>query len=113
MDDCLFCNMACGKIVPKEILYENDFVFAIDDINPQAPVHVLLIPKTHHDTILDNLDATTREALHTGIREVVKLKGLGDRGFRVVTNAGKDAGQTVGHLHFHILGGEPLSETMC
>lgn len=113
MEDCLFCNMASRKIPPKEILYEDDTVFAIDDISPQAPVHVLLIPKNHYDNILEDLDASTLEALHTGIKKVAKIKGLNDGGFRVITNVGKDAGQTVNHLHFHIVGGEPLSEKMC
>lgn len=113
MEDCLFCDMASGNIPLKEILYEDDTVFAIDNISPQAPVHVLLIPKNHYDNILENLDASTLEALHAGIKEVAKIKGLNVGGFRVITNAGKDAGQTVKHLHFHILGGEPLSEKMC
>lgn len=113
MEGCLFCDMASGKIPLKEILYEDDTVFAIDDISPQAPVHVLLIPKNHYDNILENLDASTLEALHSGIKEVAKIKVLNVGGFRVITNAGKDAGQTVKHLHFHILGGEPLSEKMC
>lgn len=113
MDDCLFCKMASRKITPKEIIYEDDVVFAIDDIAPQAPIHVLLIPKHHHENILDSIDRDTLEALHRAILEVVKIKGLRDGGFRIVANTGNDAGQTVNHLHLHILGGEPLSENMC
>lgn len=110
--DCLFCNMSLGNIKPDEIVYETDEVMAIVDIHPQAPVHIVLFPKRHFANISEDIDDKTWQALLKAIQDIVRKKNLVNDGFRVVTNAGKNAGQTIDHLHFHILGGTTLSDTM-
>ena len=106
--DCIFCAIINGDI-PSAKVYEDDAVYAFKDINPNAPVHVLVIPKIHIDSVdcvdSDNIDAVSRVLL--AIPKVAKLCGL-ENGYRVITNVGEDGGQTVKHLHFHILGGEKL-----
>jgi len=106
--DCLFCSIIKGDI-PSAKVYEDDKVLAFKDINPNAPVHVLVIPKTHITSIdcvdKDNIDAVAQVML--AIPVVAKECGL-TNGYRVITNVGEDGGQTVKHLHFHILGGEKL-----
>ena len=109
MDDCIFCKIAAGEI-PSTVVFEDDDVIAIEDLNPQAPVHVLVMPKAHHDNIVDDVPADTLAAMVNAISEVVSAKGLGERGFRVIANTGADAGQTVNHLHLHVLGGKPMGE---
>ncbi len=111
MSECIFCKICSGEI-PVNVVYENDEVMAFEDANPQAPVHVLVIPKKHFDSIADNVDDETLLALHKGVKEVVKRKQLQDEGFRLVTNAGERAGQTVRHLHIHVLSGQRLSDNM-
>ncbi len=107
--DCLFCKIVNGDI-PNKTVYEDDRVLAFYDIDPKAPVHVLVIPKTH----IDGAAAVTAEnaAVVGHIFEVIPhiAEMLGVSDFRVVTNNGAQAGQTVGHLHFHILGGRTLGE---
>lgn len=106
--DCLFCKIINGDI-PSTKVYEDDSVLAFKDINPNAPVHVLVIPKAH----IDSVDAVCGNniahvaAVMECIPKVAKLCGL-ENGYRVITNVGEDGGQTVKHLHFHILGGEKL-----
>ena len=106
--DCLFCKIINGDI-PSTKVYEDDSVLAFKDINPNAPVHVLVIPKTHIESIDavcgDNINCVL--AVVACIPKVAKLCGL-ENGYRVITNVGEDGGQTVKHLHFHILGGEKL-----
>ncbi len=109
MDDCIFCKICAGEI-PATVVYENDQVIAFEDLNPQAPVHVLVVPKEHHANLLDDVSAAELAEVVAAIGEVARAKGLSDRGFRVIANTGADAGQTVEHLHFHVLGGEPLGE---
>jgi histidine triad (HIT) family protein len=110
--DCLFCKIIAGDI-PSTKVYEDDAVYAFRDIAPQAPVHILVVPKTH----IPSVDGITAEnsALVARIFEVIPqiaaAEGL-TNGYRVVSNCGPDAGQTVGHLHFHILGGKELSLEM-
>jgi histidine triad (HIT) family protein len=112
MSDCLFCKIVAGEI-PSTKVYEDEKVLAFRDINPQAPVHVLVIPKTH----IQDTDGITAENssviahIFEVIPQIAKAEGL-DNGYRVVTNCGADSGQTVPHLHFHILGGKKLSENM-
>lgn len=112
MADCLFCNIIAGKI-PSNKVYEDETIFAFRDIAPMAPTHILVVPKVH----LDSVDAVTAEnsAVVAHIFEVIpaiaKAEGL-ENGYRVVSNCGPDAGQTVRHLHFHILGGKPLAAEM-
>ena len=110
--DCLFCKIIAGEI-PSTKVYEDDKVLAFRDIAPKAPTHILVIPKTH----IAGVDEITPEnsAIVSHIFEVIakiaKDEGL-DGGYRVVSNIGEDGGQTVRHLHFHILGGNKLSEDM-
>lgn len=107
--DCLFCKIIAGEI-PCKKLYEDDRVLAFYDINPQAPVHFLVIPKAHipsadHLTPEHNADIA---AVFETITKLAKELGLKD-GYRIVNNCGKDGGQTVGHLHFHVLAGRSLA----
>lgn len=112
MSDCLFCRIIAGEI-PSTKVYEDDLVLAFRDIAPQAPTHILVIPKAH----ISGVSAITPEnsAVVAHIFEVIPqiaaAEGLTE-GFRVVSNCGDHAGQTVHHLHFHILGGKPLSLQM-
>lgn len=104
-EDCLFCQICRGQL-PSDKVYENDHVLAFRDINPQAPVHVLVIPKKHIASIAEFQEDDLELAGHLqlAIRKVAELEGLLDDGFRVVVNTGRSAGQTVFHLHYHVLG---------
>ena len=112
MENCLFCKIIAG-IIPSTKVYEDELVFAFRDIAPQAPTHILVIPKAH----IDSCNGITAEnsAVVAHIFEVIpqiaKAENL-ENGFRVVSNCGDDAGQTVHHLHFHILGGKKLALEM-
>lgn len=113
MENCIFCKIANGKI-PSTKLYEDDDMVIIKDLNPQAPIHLLLIPKKHYTDIVEMSDSDAQ----TLAKCVKKLSTLVDdlglqNGFRLVSNKGVDGRQSVGHLHIHILGGAPLSEKMC
>lgn len=110
--DCLFCKIAAGEI-PSKIVYEDAEILAFHDIEPQAPVHVLVIPKEHIPSA-DGITAENSEVVAHIFATVPKIAAkLGlSGGYRVITNCGADAGQTVHHLHFHILGGKQLSLTM-
>ena len=91
------------------MILENDQVMAFEDANPKAPVHALVIPKEHVVSVMDHFDGKTLyPAIFDAIRKVAIEKGVFEKGFRVVNNCGAEAGQTVDHLHFHILGGRPL-----
>lgn len=111
MTDCVFCKIAAG-LLPAKKIYEDDWVVAFEDLNPVAPVHVLLVPKLHYANILDMTgDPEGREALaglHEALPEIAGKLGLVDRGFRLINNCGEDAGQTVMHVHYHLVGGLPL-----
>lgn len=112
MSDCLFCNIIAGEI-PSTKVYEDDLVYAFRDIAPQAPTHILVIPKIH----IPGCDGVTAENsgvvahIFEVIPEIARAEGL-QNGYRVVSNCGSDAGQTVPHLHFHILGGKALNLEM-
>lgn len=110
MSDCIFCKIAAHEI-PSTVVYEDELVIAFDDLSPQAPVHTLVIPKEHYQDITDGVPAETLAAMVHAIGEVAKAKGL-EAGFRVISNKGADAGQTVMHFHMHVLGGEPLGENL-
>jgi histidine triad (HIT) family protein len=105
----LFCDIVKKKI-PADIVYESDTVLGFKDISPQAPVHILVIPKEHTESIvtMDPQQAQMNDVLKA-IQEITTNLGLDENGFRVVTNCGSWGGQTVHHVHFHILGGRPLS----
>lgn len=113
MDNCIFCKIVKGDI-PSAKVYEDEDMIIIKDLNPQAPVHLLLIPKEHYANIVEMSDAQA-QTLAKGLK---KLSTLTDKlglqnGFRLVSNKGEDGCQSVGHLHIHILGGRKLSDTMC
>lgn len=103
--DCLFCNIASGKI-GAELLHEDPHTVAFKDIQPQAPVHILVIPKKHYRNILET-DSQEIKHIFDAIKKIAKEQNLDD-GFRVVNNCGELGGQTVNHLHFHILGKRQL-----
>ena len=112
MTDCLFCKIISGDI-PSNKVYEDELVFAFRDINPQAPTHILIVPKQHIPSAADINAENSAVVAHIFeiIPEIAKKEGL-KNGFRVITNSGPDACQSVKHLHFHILGGEAMSEKM-
>jgi histidine triad (HIT) family protein len=109
--DCLFCAIAAGEI-QATVVSQTKRTIAFEDINPQAPVHVLVIPRTHHDDLTDLLDSgedgLLREVLEQAT-EVARSRGLSSDGFRVVFNTGREGGQTVGHVHAHVLGGRQMT----
>jgi histidine triad (HIT) family protein len=109
-DDCIFCRIAAGEI-QAEIVYEDDQCLAFRDINPQAPVHILLIPRRHIER-LDDLDEGQRALaghLLERVSHIAAREGLAEDGFRTVINCGKQAGQDVFHIHLHILSGRKLT----
>ena len=112
MEDCLFCKIAEGKI-PSTKVYEDELCYAFLDINPLAPTHILVIPRRHIDScaVLTQADEALIGHIFTVIAEISRRQHL-DKGFRVVSNAGEEAGQTVKHLHFHILAGRPMTAKM-
>ncbi len=103
MSDCIFCKIINSEI-PAQKVYEDDIVFAFYDINPASKTHILVIPKTHFDSVRE-ADKTTLGELLFRARELAKDLGISETGFRTVINTGRDGGQTVGHLHLHLLGG--------
>jgi histidine triad (HIT) family protein len=107
--DCLFCKIVEKKI-PSKILYEDDLCLAFEDINPQAPVHVLVIPKRHFSTALELKEEDRNLAGHLFLiaNRIAKEKGIAEKGFRLVLNCNREAGQTIFHLHLHVLGGRPM-----
>ena len=110
MNDCLFCKIIAGEI-PSSKVYEDEKVYAFRDINPQAPVHVLVVPKQHIDSANevaeDNIDSVA--ACFRAMPAIAAAEGLTE-GYRIINNCGKAAGQTVMHLHFHLIGGRELGE---
>ena len=110
--DCLFCKIVAGEI-PSTRVYEDDMVLAFRDIAPQAPTHILVIPKAHIASVAEISGDNSGVVAHIFevIPQIAKAEGLAN-GYRVVSNCGADAGQTVHHLHFHILGGKALSLEM-
>ncbi|MBQ3211818.1 MAG: histidine triad nucleotide-binding protein [Oscillospiraceae bacterium] len=108
--NCIFCKIIDGAI-PSTKVYEDEYVFAMRDINPQAPVHILVLPKEHiccADAI-DESNSVYVAKIFEAIAKIAKAEGL-EKGYRVINNCGEDGGQTVMHLHYHILGGVKLSE---
>ena len=107
MQDCLFCKIISGEIPSKKV-FENDKVYAFYDIAPQAPVHVVVVPKEH----IESANAITKENsvsvvdVFEAVPQIAQRLGIDESGYRVVNNCGSDAGQTVFHIHFHILGGD-------
>jgi histidine triad (HIT) family protein len=113
MSDCIFCKIIKGDI-PCRKVYEDADILAFDDINPMAPVHVIIIPKMHIATLMDintkNIDVTGNLLL--AAQEVAKIKNISERGFRTVINCNAEGGQVVFHLHMHLLGGRKLEDKL-
>jgi histidine triad (HIT) family protein len=115
MEDCIFCKIAAGEL-PSDLLYDKDGVIAFRDIYPQAPVHILVVPREHISSVaaIDEKNAGIVARCFTVIAELAEREGLNaSGGFRVITNSGHQAGQTVPHLHFHLLGKKNMSEKLC
>lgn len=106
MSDCLFCKIVAGAI-PAQIVYQDAHTVAFRDIDPQAPVHVLVIPKEHIPSVA-HLSGDACQHLMAAVNAVAKEQGIAESGYRVVSNIGKDAQQSVPHLHWHVLGGRAL-----
>jgi histidine triad (HIT) family protein len=108
-DDCIFCKIANGQI-PVPLVYQDDLIAAFRDINPQAPTHILLVPRAHVPGVpaLTGEDGPLLAALLTTAAALARQEGIAETGFRLVVNSGPDAGQTVDHLHVHLLGGRAL-----
>ena len=110
-DNCLFCKIIKGEI-PSTKVYEDDFVLGFKDINPAARVHILVVPKKHIDS-LANLKEEDKEyiwKIHEAINKIAEEQGVKQSGYRVIVNCGKDAGQEVMHLHYHLLAGEKMGD---
>lgn len=109
MSDCIFCKIINGEI-PSDKIYEDDKVIAFNDINPQSPVHFLVIPKEHISSTNDINEENVSIISHVFlvINKLAKEKGLDEKGYRIVNNCGDLGGQTVKHVHFHVLGGRQL-----
>lgn len=110
MKDCLFCKII-KKEIPSKTVFENDQLFAIEDINPQAPVHLLILPKKHMATLLEvqEGDHNVMGAAFSVANQLAKSRKVDQTGFRLVINCGEGAGQSVFHIHFHLLGGRPMN----
>lgn len=111
MSDCIFCKIAAHEI-PSTVVYENEYVLAFDDLYPQAPVHTLVIPKEHYASISDGVPDELMAEVFKAANEVARIKGVDKTGYRLITNNGSDAGQTVHHFHVHVLGGVKMAEGM-
>lgn len=111
MSDCVFCKIVAGEI-PSPRVYEDDKMIAINDVAPAAPVHILLIPKVHTENVT-TVDQDLLKHMMGKIKEIAAKAGLSEKGFRVVINTGADGGQTVNHLHIHIIGGKVLGWPPC
>lgn len=107
--DCVFCKIIAGEL-PAKIVYDTDDLIVIYDMNPQAPVHLLVIPKKHYSTLMDCDDNAVLGGLLDGVKEVARLKGFAEEGFRIIINTNKGGGQVVFHLHIHILANKLFSE---
>ena len=114
MDDCIFCKIIKREI-PSSIVYEDNEIIAFRDVNPQAPIHILVIPKKHISSLVDlkEEDEVVVGRIYTVINKIAQQEGIDKKGFRVIVNCGEDGGQEVKHLHFHILGGKKLGVKMC
>ena len=106
MSDCIFCKIAAGEI-PSNKVYEDDKMIAFKDLEPVAPVHVLLVPKTHADNVMKAEPALVGYMLGK-VAEIAEKLGIKEDGFRLIINTGKDGGQTVQHLHIHLIGGKAM-----
>lgn len=111
--DCLFCKIA-AKEIPSEKVYEDEFVYAFEDINPVAPVHIIVIPKFHIESANQINEQNSKEIqrVFEVIPKIADKVGVAKSGYRVITNIGEDGGQTIKHIHFHIIGGTKLGDKL-
>lgn len=110
METCIFCKIRDGEL-PSAKVYEDEFILAFQDIHPQAPVHVVVIPKKHiRDVVEMTQEGDLAKRLLDACVKVAELKGIKDEGFRLIHNCGESAGQTVMHMHMHVLGGTSFGE---
>nr|WP_312576340.1 histidine triad nucleotide-binding protein [Sedimentibacter sp.] len=111
--NCIFCKIA-NKEIPSQAVFENENVLAFRDLNPQAPVHILVIPKKHISSIneINSENSFIVSEIFQAINQIVDNEKIKESGYRVISNCGDDGCQSVQHLHFHILGGKKLSETL-
>ena len=111
--ECIFCQIVAGK-VPSEILYQDEKVIAFRDINPQAPIHLIVIPKNHIPSLIHLSEAQLPiiGRMVNAANELAKKEGISESGYRLVINCGKEGGQLVPHLHMHLLGGKKLSDEL-
>lgn len=107
-DDCLFCRIVRGEI-PATVVHKDDHVVAFRDINPQAPVHVVIVPREHVASLNDATDAEMLGRLSLAASEIARREGIADAGYRTVVNTNRAAGQTVFHIHLHLLGGRSMA----
>lgn len=110
MEECVFCNIIDRKI-PADIVYEDEYILAFRDINPKAPVHILIIPKKHIATLM-NIKESDRQLIgniYLAAQKIAAEEGIDKKGFRLVQNCNEDAGQEVFHIHFHLLGGRKMA----
>lgn len=109
MTDCIFCKIAAGEI-PSSKIYEDDMVIAFKDINPEAPIHIIIIPKKHIESLntIEEKDINIISHMFMISKKIAIDLGISEKGYRLVNNCGEDGGQTVQHLHFHLLGGRLL-----
>lgn len=108
MSDCVFCRIV-KKELPSRIVFEDDSILAIEDINPQSPIHILIMPKEHYSTLLECDDVELLGRMVTTANRIAREKGVHERGYRLVINVNEEGGQTVFHTHLHLLAGRPLS----
>ena len=111
--DCLFCKIA-AKEIPSEKVYEDDKVYAFKDINPVAPVHIIVIPKIHIESANEVTEENSNQIqkVFEVIPKIAKIAEVAEKGYRVITNIGDDGGQTIKHIHFHIIGGKKLGDKL-
>lgn len=109
MSDCIFCKIIKGEI-PSNKVYEDNDIFAFNDINPQAPVHILIVPKKHIPKSLDAIDSDKEliGSIFMVANKLAREKGIAESGFRLIVNCNRDSGQEVFHIHFHLLGGRRM-----
>lgn len=109
MDDCLFCKIV-NKEIPTDIVYEDDDVIAFNDIDPQAPIHIVIIPKEHFDNVMNvPVGSEIISKIFVVINKLAVRLGITQDGFRIVSNIGSDGGQSVNHMHFHLMAGRKFS----
>ena len=114
MEDCIFCKII-RKEIPSSIVYEDEEIIAFKDVNPVAPIHILVIPKRHIESVVEikEEDELLVGKIYTVINKIAKQENIDKNGFRVIVNCGEDGGQEVKHLHFHLIGGKKLGTKIC